>query len=140
MLIHRLAWYAETCVRSNVESCETGIKDEVLGFLERMNTATNVTNRCPNPCMTMPCRNGGTCRQTSADSYVCECPQNLTGKYCEIGGWLCIWLVTRILEEVDFNCLNVVDGFCRCRVRHDGCADVHGASEGRHHRWIARCV
>jgi hypothetical protein len=38
----------------------------------------------PDPCMTSPCQNGGTCSSSSCDApYTCSCLPRYTGLYCE---------------------------------------------------------
>lgn len=37
-----------------------------------------------NECLRNPCIHGGVCRNTNG-SYVCECPEQYTGKNCELG-------------------------------------------------------
>ncbi|XP_072523531.1 hyaluronan-binding protein 2-like [Salminus brasiliensis] len=44
--------------------------------------------RCkkPSPCKPSPCLNGGTCEQGSKKgSFQCVCPDNYTGKFCQVG-------------------------------------------------------
>ena len=36
----------------------------------------------PDPCLSDPCRNGGTCTVASVN-YTCSCPSGFTGMLCE---------------------------------------------------------
>lgn len=36
----------------------------------------------PNPCVSLPCQNGGTCVRTGDSSYVCSCLAEFTGTQC----------------------------------------------------------
>ncbi|XP_049320566.1 hyaluronan-binding protein 2 isoform X3 [Astyanax mexicanus] len=43
--------------------------------------------RCkkPSPCRPSPCLNGGTCVKGGKRSFKCVCPDNYTGKFCQVG-------------------------------------------------------
>lgn len=57
------------------QSCPEGSKD---------GTCTNgkSVKALPDPCASFPCNNG-TCKSTGGDSYVCICPEGITGAKCE---------------------------------------------------------
>ncbi|KAL5013502.1 hypothetical protein ScPMuIL_007772 [Solemya velum] len=42
------------------------------------------------PCDRNPCRNGGYCRELTSSTYMCNCPNEFTGKNCEIEVNLCV--------------------------------------------------
>ncbi|CAB3996708.1 delta B [Paramuricea clavata] len=47
-------------------------------------TAQAATIKPPNPCASYPCRNGGECHTPEGSGdYVCECPDDFTGRNCE---------------------------------------------------------
>ena len=39
-------------------------------------------------CSSTPCKNGGQCRNILG-SFECDCPQNVSGKQCEVGKNVC---------------------------------------------------
>ncbi len=76
-----------------------------------------------NPCLFMPCKNGGQCSPSYTDymaTYTCSCPQGYTGKNCEI--------CTRSDPCTEFACLNggtcLVDvsgkPVCACKTGYSG--------------------
>ena len=43
----------------------------------------NVRECQSNPCMSMPCKNGATCKSESDTEYICRCPIGFQGANCE---------------------------------------------------------
>ncbi|XP_019640291.1 PREDICTED: pro-epidermal growth factor-like [Branchiostoma belcheri] len=68
-------WVPVDCNEENYFICE-------LPLIEPTTPAPPVT-----PCDSAPCENGGTCRVTGDDSYICDCTHNFsgyTGTNCEL--------------------------------------------------------
>ena len=45
-----------------------------------------VVNCISDPCIAVPCENGGTCKlEDNSDGYECKCPMGFNGTDCENG-------------------------------------------------------
>jgi hypothetical protein len=55
-------------------------------YIQLLDGYSGITCEKPNPCISSPCINGGTC-ETALDnnSYNCSCTSLYTGTNCEIG-------------------------------------------------------
>jgi len=75
-------WKHKKCVLDATEECDSDRTKLTLTAMNDVETI-NPDNKCPNPCSSKPCRNGGVCKQTSVDDYECMCPEGFTGKSCK---------------------------------------------------------
>ena len=73
------------CVMEYTEECPAEIQEYLWNELD--DAKELLVGVCISPCETMPCRNGGVCKEVGYDydEYECECPDGFTGKDCEFG-------------------------------------------------------
>jgi hypothetical protein len=75
-------WKQKKCVLDATIDCPPAKMQLAMTALSDMELINPEMN-CPNPCSPNPCRNGGMCRQSTVDDYMCTCMEEYTGKYCE---------------------------------------------------------
>jgi len=75
-------WKQKKCILDATVDCGTDKMQLAMTALSDMELINPEMN-CPNPCSTNPCRNGGMCRQSSVDDYMCKCTEEYSGRYCE---------------------------------------------------------
>jgi hypothetical protein len=77
-------WSTEECITKSTVACESDIREAIFTQINYVRSIGNVSVKCVNPCSTLPCRNNGTCTQTGAENYTCQCADGYTGQNCEI--------------------------------------------------------
>lgn len=130
-------WIRDSYVESGLSKCSapSSMAGQVIltappsSFICRSNESIprDVLSKC-NPCIDLPCKNGGTCKRGTQKSYECKCSEGFYGEHCERSIDACYGNPCandgqcQVIEEGRFKCL-CKKGFIgsHCETNIDDC-------------------